>query len=156
MLTIDIPGGPALELFYLVLDFNGTIALDGEIRSGVPERLARLAQHLEIHILTADTHGTVAGKLADLPCSLTIIAGHDQDLAKLNFISTLDSQATIAIGNGRNDRLMLQQAALGIGIIGSEGINTAALLAADLLCTTIDDALDLLLYPRRLQATLRN
>jgi soluble P-type ATPase len=156
MLTIDIPGGKTLEISFLVLDCNGTIALDGEILSGVPQRLTAMAGMLQIHILTADTHGTVAEKVAGLPCTLTVIADHDQDLAKLAILTALDPQKTIVIGNGRNDRLMLQEAALGIGIIGQEGASTAAILAADLLCADINDALDLLLSPKRLQATLRN
>ncbi|MDP3478761.1 MAG: hypothetical protein Q8R88_03260 [Desulfoprunum sp.] len=156
MLTIDIPGGQTLQLSHLALDFNGTIAIDGEVIAGVPERLIKLAGLLQIHVITADTHGTVAEKLAGLPCSLSIIPAEEQDMAKLHAISTLDPQRVIAIGNGRNDRLMLQGAALGIGLLGSEGACTAALLAADLLCTDIRDALDLLLQPKRLQATLRN
>jgi len=156
MLTIEIPGGQTLRLSYLVLDFNGTIAIDGEVVAGVPERLIALADLLQIHILTADTHGTAAGKLADLPCILAIIPTEQQDLAKLKALSTLGQHSVVAIGNGQNDRLMLAEATLGIGIIGKEGACTTAILAADLLCTDILDALDLLLHPKRLQASLRN
>ena len=156
MLNIDIPGGPSLEVAHLILDYNGTIALDGEVCSGVRERLIRLAEDMQIHILTANTHGTVAEKIAGLPCILTVIADHDQDRAKLRVLSDLEAHKTIAIGNGKNDRLMLQHAALGLGIIGPEGACNAIILAADLLCSTIHDALDLLLFPQRLQATMRN
>lgn len=156
MLKIDIPGGADLCLSHLVLDFNGTLAVDGEILAGVPERFDMLCRLLQIHVVTADTHGTVAGKLTGLPCSLSIIPATGQEQAKLNYISVFGPQKVVGIGNGRNDRLMLQAAALGIGIIQTEGACTAALLAADLLCTDILDALDLLLHPKRLQATLRN
>ena len=62
----------------------------------------------------------------------------------------------MAIGNGRNDILMLKEALLGIGIVQMEGASTAIFGAADLLCTSIINALNLLLHPTRLQATLRN
>ena len=156
MLSIDIPGGQPLHLGHLVLDFNGTLACDGDLLAGVPERLANLAGMLEIHVITADTHGTVAEKLKSLPCRLSIIPAEEQDRAKLAYISGLGVQGVVAIGNGRNDNLMLAEASLGILIVGTEGASCAALRNADLLCTGIHDALDLLSHPKRLQATLRN
>jgi soluble P-type ATPase len=50
---------------------------------------------------------------------------------------------------------MLKQAALGIAVIQTEGAATAALLAAEIITPGIFDALDLLLHPDRLKATLR-
>jgi soluble P-type ATPase len=61
----------------------------------------------------------------------------------------------VAIGNGRNDALMLKRAALGIAVVQTEGAATAALLAADLVTPGIIEVLDLLLHPDRLRATLR-
>lgn len=156
MLTIAVPGGQVLQLTHLVLDYNGTIALDGRLIDGVAERLARLAPDLQIHVLTADTHGTVANETEALPCRLAIIPQDNQDQAKLAYIEQLDPQRVAAIGNGRNDSLMLGRAALGIAIVGGEGASGRALVAADLVCTDIAAALDLLLVPKRLQATLRN
>lgn len=156
MLTITIPGGPILQLAHLVLDFNGTIATDGEITDGVTGRLIQLAEIITIHVITADTHGGVRDRLARLPCTLAIIGPESQDQAKLNYIKTLGHDTVVALGNGRNDRKMLRKAALGIAIIGGEGACTDALQAADLVCGDIACALDLLIHPARLQATLRN
>ena len=50
---------------------------------------------------------------------------------------------------------MLQEAALGIAVLGPEGLAAEALLAADVVVASIEDALDLLLRPHRLVATLR-
>ena len=61
----------------------------------------------------------------------------------------------MVIGNGANDVLVLEGAALGIAVIGPEGASSAALRAADVVCASIVDALDLLLEPRALTATLR-
>jgi soluble P-type ATPase len=63
---------------------------------------------------------------------------------------------TVAVGNGRNDRLMLQESALGIAVILNEGAAMQTLLCADVVCTDIVAALQLLIHPLRLTATLRS
>lgn len=156
MLTISIPGSGELKLEHLVLDYNGTLAVDGKLLAGVAERLTELAKHLHIHVITADTFGSVAQEVAQIPCQLKIIPLQDQDQCKLEFIQSLDAAKVVAIGNGRNDLLMLKEAALGIAVLQQEGAATQTLLAADLTCTSILDALDLLLHPKRLIATQRN
>jgi soluble P-type ATPase len=57
MLEINIPGGRKLQLKHMVLDYNGTIAFDGDLIEGLKENLEALADKLQIHILTADTFG---------------------------------------------------------------------------------------------------
>lgn len=59
MIQVIIPGRETMNLEVLVLDYNGTLALDGQMFESVRESLIRLSYHLEIHILTADTFGTV-------------------------------------------------------------------------------------------------
>lgn len=156
MLRIEIPNGSILELAHLVLDYNGTLALDGDLLPEVAEKISRISTFLQVHVLTADTNGTVAAAMADLPCLLRIVAGSHQDEGKLAYVKGLEKEAVVAIGNGKNDRLMLQNAALGIGLIQREGASAETLLSADVICTDIRDAFDLLLNPARLKATLRN
>ena len=69
---------------------------------------------------------------------------------------TLAALADLLIGNGRNDRLMLDAAGLGIAVIQREGGAAAAILGADIVATSITDALGLLLNTSRLTATLRS
>jgi len=155
MLEINIPGAKTLLLTHLILDYNGTLAGDGSLLEGVAERLAILAQHLEIYIVTADTFGSVRAQVADLPVQLAVMLPENQAQAKAAYIDTLGAAASAAIGNGRNDSLMLKKAALGIAVVQTEGAATAALLAADVVTPGIIEALDLLLHPDRLRATLR-
>ena len=56
-MKIDIPDYKILDLKYLVLDYNGTIAVDGKIPQGVREQLKALSKELEVYVLTADTYG---------------------------------------------------------------------------------------------------
>ena len=59
-MIIEIPGYKTLDLDYLVLDYNGTIAVDGLIPPAIKERLLLLGDSFKIYVLTADTHGTAA------------------------------------------------------------------------------------------------
>ncbi len=155
MLKIDIPGSIRLEIAHLVLDYNGTIARDGDLIDGVAGIIKSLDARLTVHVLTADTHGTVKEKLGDLPCILHVIAEGNQDHAKYDYIAGLGPKSVASVGNGANDRRMLKEAALGIAVIQAEGASFKAIREAAVVCTSIHDALNLLLKPARLQATLR-
>lgn len=156
MLSITIPGFGELKLNHLVLDYNGTLAVDGEPISGVKERLNRLSSNLTIHVLTADTFGTVRQKLKDWSCSVDVLCKDHQDEAKCRFVENLGAESTVCIGNGKNDRLMISTAALGIAVIMEEGASMKSVMAADLVFTHITHALDILTNPLRLTASLRS
>lgn len=150
--TIDIPQRPPLELEHLVLDQNGTLSDRGVVIYGVSDRLGRLKQRLTVHILSADTFGTLDELTEELQ-----VEGHRVQTGedKRAFVSNLGGGRCVAIGNGQNDIAMLNAVALGVVVIGPEGASAAAIAAADIVCTSILDALDLLLDPRILKATLR-
>jgi soluble P-type ATPase len=155
MLKITIPGHGDLQLEYLVLDYNGTLACDGELIEGVKGTLKTLARHLEIHVVTADTFGKAREGLSGIPCKLAVLPAENQDAAKLAYIQGLGPKSTVCVGNGRNDRSMLKGAALGIAVIQDEGAAVKTLLAAEVVCPDILAALGLLTDPLRLTATLR-
>jgi len=156
MITIDVPGHRALSLDHLILDYNGTIAVDGRLVAGVADCLAGLASVLDIHVLTADTFGQAADRLAGIDCRLEILPAGRQDEAKLAYVRKIGCGKCVCIGNGRNDRLMLQEAGLGITVVLQEGAAVGTVLAADVVCTDILSALELLRRPLRLKATLRS
>jgi soluble P-type ATPase len=156
MLEIDIPGYRRLRLEHLVLDFNGTLARDGELLAGVRERLEALSRRLRVHILTADTFGKARSQLVGIPCDLSILPVDDQARRKLVYVQQLGLAVTVCVGNGRNDRLMLQEAGLAIAVIQGEGAAVQAAVVADVLSPDILTALDLLTHPLRLVATLRS
>jgi soluble P-type ATPase len=156
MNVIMIPGFGVLELSHLVLDYNGTLARDGNLVAGVLSRLHDLSESLKIHVLTADTFGTVLDELRDLPCELMVLGERQQAEAKQSYVERLNSRTVAAIGNGRNDRGMLESAALGIAIIQQEGAAPETIRAANVVVPSILYALDLLNHPLRLVATLRD
>ena len=156
MIEIKIPGYKILELEHLVLDYNGTIAFDGTLIDGVKERLAELSQMLTVHVITADTFGSVKKALEEIDCKLALIPLDHQDVAKLEYVKNLGREQTVGLGNGKNDRLMLKASVLGVAVIQGEGAAFETLASADVVCTDILSALSLLSNPLRLIATLRS
>ena len=155
MIDITIPGRDSLHLKYLVLDMNGTLALDGQLLPGVRERLELLSAQLEIWLISADTYGTLSTIAPTLKVTLRRMEPQAGTAQKGALVDELGATQVAAIGNGANDADMLRRAALGMAVLGPEGLAAACLNAADLLAPNIEAALDLLLHSRRLVATLR-
>ena len=152
-IRLEIPGRGSLELEHLVLDVNGTLTDHGELVVGVSERLERLRALVELHLLSADTFGTLADVAAAVGARGTRVdSGED----KRRIVVELGAHRCAAIGNGANDASMLDTVALGIAVIGPEGASSTVIAAADAVCGSILDALDLLLDERALTATLRS
>jgi soluble P-type ATPase len=152
VLQIAIPGRDVLVLRHLVLDLNGTLALDGQVVAGVAARLDALRAHLRLHVLTAGTHGHM-DECATVLGLQPLAIGNGRE--KRDHVRSLGPEQVVAMGNGANDVLMLQEAALAIAVLGPEGLCADALRAADVVVADPCAGLDLLLYPARLVATLR-
>jgi soluble P-type ATPase len=155
MIQIDIPGRGLATIQHLVLDVNGTIACDGVLLEGVAERLERLRGLVTVTAITADTHGTAAALRDRTGIEIHVIERGNEARQKLEVVRALGTDAVVAVGNGANDDEMLGAAVVGICVIGREGAAVAALRSADVAVTDVRDALDLVLDPRRLVATLR-
>ncbi len=154
-MIVSIPGMQNYEVTDLVMDFNGTLAVEGNLIEGVRERLIEIGKLLRLHVVTADTFGMAKIELRDLPVKIHILKPGEQARQKAEYVSTIGAFRTVCIGNGRNDTAMLQNCRLGIALIQPEGAAWKAIAASDLVFTNINDALDTLLNPKRLQASLR-
>lgn len=155
MIQVVIPGQGTLNLEVLVLDYNGTLALDGQMFESVKDSLIRLSPYLEIHIITSDTFGTVVKQCENLPVQVNVLVSTEHTKEKADYLSQFGTRQIVAIGNGTNDELMLKQAHLGIAVIGFEGASTRTLLASNIVVNKIENAFGLLLNTSRLKATLR-
>lgn len=152
MIRIDIPQWGSIELGHAVFDVNGTLAVDGLPIPGVVDRLKELADSLSLHALTAGTHGNLVELERVLGFPLQIIGSGEE---KARYVERLGPESVIAFGNGRNDVDMLRVVAIGVAILAGEGVAIGALQAADVLALGPVDAIDLVLHPKRLVATLR-
>ena len=156
MIRLEIPGRGRFEWKYLVSDVNGTLAVDGRLMDGVAERLAAVRDVLEVHLLTADTHGRQTEIDRVLGTQAVRVRGDHEAEQKAAFVRRLGVESVIALGQGANDALMLEEAALGICVLSPEGTAVEALLAADLVVPDTLTALELLLHPARILASLRH
>ncbi len=155
MIELNVPGRGLLQLEYLVSDVNGTLALDGVLLEGIPKILHQLRDRLEIHLLTADTHGRQAALDNQLGLQAIRIQPGNESQQKAEYVRSLGAQRVVAIGQGANDAEMLRCAGIGICILSQEGTAIETLQAADILTPNIYAALELLEKPLRLVATLR-
>ncbi len=155
MIDLLIPGYGWLSIKNLLLDYNGTIAFNGHILPGVLERLKALSKLLNIKVVTSDTFGTVMQELEDSDIEVFILKSSNHTAEKREILDGLGANRTIAIGNGNNDKEMIKYAALGIVVLGQEGCSTETLLSSQIVVPSITRALELLLEPEELVATLR-
>ena len=154
MLTIRIPGRDELTISHLILDYNGTIAMDGKVIPSILAQLELLSRELSIYVITADTHGTATKNCEGLPLEVMVFPTTEVGKIKADQARSL-SGGVVCIGNGFNDIMMSDACDLSICVIGKEGCCGALLSHVDVVVTSIEDALDLLIKPDRLRATLR-
>lgn len=155
-MEITIPGTGTLDIKNIILDYNGTLAVDGILINGVKEIINELSGHFKIHVITADTFGGAESALSGANCTFTKIEPGNQTEAKLQFLIECGKNNTACIGNGKNDRYMLKESILGISVIQGEGVFTETLIMSDIVSPDILNALELFRNPKRLIATMRD
>ena len=155
MIEVTIPGKHNLILSHLVCDVNGTLAQDGRLIPGIAEKIAALRTKLDVHLITANTHGRQEEMDTLLGIRAILLKPGNEAEQKAEFIRQLGAERTAAIGQGANDQKMLKEAILGICILSPEGTFIPTLQAADVLLPDILSALDLFSHPTRITATLR-
>ena len=155
MVQFNIPGVGKYKLEHLVMDVNGTLAVDGQLIEGVAERIASLRGLITVHLLTADTHGRQAALDKRLNLAAVRIKPGSEPKQKADYVRKLDEERCAAIGQGANDAEMVAVARLGICVMSIEGVSKETLLASDLVVPDILSALELLEKPVRIVASLR-
>jgi P-type E1-E2 ATPase len=155
MIKFNVPGTGEYELEHLVMDVNGTLAVDGQLMDGVAAKVAALRSNLTVHLLTADTHGKQTVIDQQLGLTAIRIAPGGESTQKAEYVRKLGSEKVAAIGQGANDAEMLAAARLGICVMSVEGVAKDTLLAADLIAPDTLSALELLEKPLRIVASLR-
>lgn len=154
-MLLDIPGRDQLQISNVILDFNGTIAIDGRLIEGVKEKINSLSSEFSFYVVTADTYGTVAKELGDVNCKIINLSQSVEFNNKLDVLMSLGKNETLCVGNGFNDRVVLKECVLGISLLQEEGLNIEALMASDFVCKSILDLFSCLETPNRIKATLR-
>ncbi len=155
MLNFLIPGHDNVKIENILIDFNGTLAVDGILHEGIADKLIALSKIVDIIVVTADTNGTAREQLDNLPVHIRSFDGKNVSEEKKDILRQLNPVRTAAIGNGFNDHKMIREARLSIGVLGEEGIYSSLFSFTDIVVRDINDALDLFLKPNRIIASLR-
>ncbi|NBG88607.1 hypothetical protein [Isachenkonia alkalipeptolytica] len=156
-IDVKVPWGEKYTINHVVFDLNGTLANNGEIAKTTEKLLKALAQKAKIYVLTADTHNT-AGKLKEEIgdfCEIIVLQSSDHSEEKARFVHTLGYRETVTLGNGGNDVKMVQEGILSFGIIAGEGAYAPLLTKVDIVVHNIDHAIEMLIHPRKIVATIR-
>lgn len=155
-MEINIPGRGIINIKNLLLDYNGTIACDGKVIPSVKEKIESINKMgVKVHLVTADTHGTVRNECANMPVQIQIFDNSNAAKNKKDIVKKLEADKCVCIGNGFNDGQMFEACSISIIVIGTEGCSAKSLLKADIVCKNIEDALDLILIHNRMVPTLR-
>jgi len=152
---MQIPNYGELNIKHIVCDYNGTIAKDGKLLPNVKDIFRLLAKNYKIHVITADTFGSVKKELETVDVRVKILTTSNHTQEKGDYIKMLGSKNCVSVGNGNNDVKMMEESILSIAIIGDEGCSTSTLMKSNIICKSITDALSLFLNQKRLIATLR-
>lgn len=155
MIAIVRPGLDPLEIDSLLIDFEGTLAMDGRVHPKVKDKLNLLAKRVQISILIGEETEKVKEALKRVKAEIVPVAEGQASQEKLRWLHRLGPNRTAAIGNGFDDGELLEKAALGLAVLSREGTAASTWIKADLLFPTLLDALDFLLKPLRQKATLK-
>jgi soluble P-type ATPase len=154
MITIRRAGQEPLEMEFILIDLEGTLAQDRRIHPKAKDKMNLLSKRAKIYIMSKEKNEGVALALEKVKAEVIYFTEGDTAQRKLNLLRQLGTTRTVAIGNGMDDILILEEASLGICVIGREGAAGAAIRQADLLFADVVEALDFLLKPLRQEATL--
>ncbi len=153
-MTILRPGQDPLEIHFILLDFEGTIASDRRVHAKAKDKINLLSKRAKVYILTKEEKILVEEALRKVKAEIVCLIEGEALQRKLDLLQKLGASQCVAIGNGADDAPMIEEAGLGIAVTGKEGTSSEAMKKADVVFVNILDALDFLLKPLRQRATL--
>ncbi len=154
MITIDRPGKEPLEIEYILIDFEGTLASDRRVHPKAKDKINLLSKRTSVLIFSKGEREVVEEVLRKVNAEIVYLSEGESSARKLERLMRSGERRAVAIGNGAADASLLEKAGMGICVVGKEGASGEVLRNADLVFTTVLDALDFLLKPLRQKATL--
>jgi len=154
MITIQRPGQSNLEIEFILIDFEGTLASDRRVHPKAKDKINLLSKRTKIYILTKEEKERVEEVLKKVKAETVYLTGGESSQKKLELLRQLGPARTVVIGNGIDDISMIEEAGLGVCILGKEGTSSEAMKKADVVFMNILDALDFLLKPLRQKSSL--
>jgi soluble P-type ATPase len=154
MITIQRPGQGNLEIEFILIDFEGTLALDRRVHPKAKDKINLLSKRTQIYILTKEEKECVEEALKKVKAEIIYLMEEKSSRQKLDWLHQLGATRTVAIGNGIDDIPIIEEAGFGICVMSKEGTSSEAMKKSGVVFMNILDALDFLLKPLRQKATL--
>jgi soluble P-type ATPase len=154
MISIERPGQGNLDIEFILIDFTGTLASDRRVHPKAKDKINLLSKRTKIYILTVEEKERVEEVLKKVKAEIVYLREGESSQKKLDLLRQLGPARTVAIGNGVDDVAMIEEAGLGVCVLGKEGTSSEAMKKADVVFMNIVDALDFLLKPLRQKASL--
>ena len=154
MISIQRPGQPSIDIEYLLIDYEGTLASDGRVHPKAKDKINLLSKRVKIYILVKSEKERVEETLRRVKADLFYVTEGEASKQKLDLMLNLGAPRTVVIGNGVDDLPIMEEAGLCLCVIGKEGTSSEIIERADIVFIHILDALDFLLKPLRQKATL--
>jgi len=154
MISIERPGQSNLEVDFILIDFEGTLASDRRVHPKAKDKINLLSKRTKIYILAKEEKECVEEALKKVKAEIIYLMEGKSSQQKLDWLHQLGATRTVAIGNGIDDIPMIEEAGFSICIMSKEGTSSEAMKKSDAVFINIFDALDFLLKPIRQKATL--
>ncbi len=154
MISIQRPGQPPMDIEFLLIDYEGSLAMDGRIHPKAKDKINLLSKRLKIYIFAKGEREKVEERLRRVKGEIIFLNEGKTSGEKLEVLKKVGLERTVVIGNGVDDPALFEEARLSICVIGKEGAAGEAIKKADLVVTDILNGLDFLLKPLRQRATL--
>ena len=154
MISIQRPGQSNLEIEFILIDFEGTLASDRRVHPKAKDKINLLSKRTKIYILTKEEKERGEEVLKKVKAETVHLTEGESSQKKMELLRQLGPARTVVIGNGIDDISMIEEAGLGVCVLGKEGTSSEAMKRADVVFMNILDALDFLLKPLRQKAGL--
>ncbi len=154
MIPIQRPGQEPLEIDFILIDFEGTLAPDRRVHPKAKDKINLLSKRSKIYILTKEEKQCIEDVLKKVKAEVIYLTDGTSSQKKLDLVVQLGATRAVAVGNGTDDASMMKAAAFGLCVVGKGGASVETVKNADVVFTDVLDALDFLLKPLRQKAIL--
>src|SRR4030065_1800639 len=110
MIAIQGPGQKPLEIEFILIDFEGTLASDRRVHPKAKDKINLLSKRTKIYILTKGEKEVLEEILRRVKAEIFYFPEGEASQRKLDLLRQLGPTRTVAIGNGVEDAPMIEEA----------------------------------------------
>jgi soluble P-type ATPase len=112
MITMERPGQEPLGIEYILIDFEGTLAVDRRVDPKAKDKMNLLSRRTKLYVLAQGQDQVAEEVLKKVKAEIVHLKEGESSQGKLNLLNELGAQRTVAIGNGLTMSPWLKKPAL--------------------------------------------